>query len=126
MFNINFPLLLLKMPFQLRSVLKCQSGPQVLPLMGYIFEASYRTSATRTNQNSTNQSSYIYEQVLKIQRYTNAHLKIFPYVCVHVKIISWKFRILNRKNSRVTLLVLFMYVCFAYLKCAYLERQKAL
>ena len=28
-------------------------------------------------------------------RYINADLKISPYICVHTKIISWKFRILN-------------------------------
>ena len=30
-----------------------------------------------------------------------ADLKISLYVCIHVKTIPWKFRILNPKNSRV-------------------------
>ena len=34
-------------------------------------------------------------------RDTNADLKISLYVYVHVKIITWKFRILNPKNSNV-------------------------
>ena len=34
-------------------------------------------------------------------RYTNADLKISLYVCVQIKIVPWKFRILNYKNSRV-------------------------
>ena len=33
--------------------------------------------------------------------YTNADLKISLYACVHVKIMPWKFRILNPKNSWV-------------------------
>ena len=33
--------------------------------------------------------------------YTNAHLKISLYACVHIKTIPWKFRILNLKNSWV-------------------------
>ena len=33
------------------------------------------------------------------ERYTNADLKISVYVCVHVKIIPPKFRILNQNNS---------------------------
>ena len=33
-------------------------------------------------------------------RYTNADLKISLYVCVHIKLIPWKFRFLNPKNSR--------------------------
>ena len=28
-------------------------------------------------------------------------MKISPYVCAHIKIMPWKFRILNPKNSRV-------------------------
>ena len=31
----------------------------------------------------------------------NADLKISLYVCVHIKTIPWKFRILNPENSRV-------------------------
>ena len=34
-------------------------------------------------------------------RYTNADLKISLYVCVHIKTISWKFRMLCHENSRV-------------------------
>ena len=34
-------------------------------------------------------------------RYINADLKISLYVCVHIKTIPCKFRILNPKNSRV-------------------------
>ena len=34
-------------------------------------------------------------------RYTNADLKISLYVCVHIKRIPWKFRILNPQESRV-------------------------
>ena len=33
--------------------------------------------------------------------YTNVDLKIFVYVCVHIKTLPWKFCILNPKNSRV-------------------------
>ena len=35
-------------------------------------------------------------------RYTNADLKISPYVFVHIKAIPWKFCILNPNNSPVT------------------------
>ena len=35
------------------------------------------------------------------ERYTNADLKISPYVCVHIKTIYWKCHIPNPKNSRV-------------------------
>ena len=35
------------------------------------------------------------------ERCTNANLKISVYVCVHIKKILWKFRILNPKNSQV-------------------------
>ena len=41
------------------------------------------------------------EKQLFIQRYTNADLKISLYILNHVKVIQWKFRILNRKNSQV-------------------------
>ena len=34
-------------------------------------------------------------------RYTNADLKIFLYVSIHIKTISRKIRILNPENSRV-------------------------
>ena len=37
----------------------------------------------------------------KFYTYTNADLKISLYVCVHIKKLPWKFRILNPKNSRV-------------------------
>ena len=32
-------------------------------------------------------------------RYTNADMKISLYILNHVKVIQWKFPILNRKNS---------------------------
>ena len=32
---------------------------------------------------------------------TNTVLKISLYILIHLKIIPWKFRVLNRKNSRV-------------------------
>ena len=35
------------------------------------------------------------------QRYTNADLKISLYVRVHIKLIPWKFRLLNPENSEV-------------------------
>ena len=35
------------------------------------------------------------------ERYTNADLKISPYVCVHITTIPWKFCFLNPKNSPV-------------------------
>ena len=38
-----------------------------------------------------------------IERYTNADLEISLYVAIHIKIIFWKFFILNPKNSRVIL-----------------------
>ena len=34
-------------------------------------------------------------------RYTNADLKMSLYVRVHIKMIPWKIRILNPRNSRV-------------------------
>ena len=34
-------------------------------------------------------------------RYTNVDLKISPYIVIAIKVISWKFRILNPKNSWV-------------------------
>ena len=34
------------------------------------------------------------------QRYTNADLKISLYVRVHIKLVLWKFHILNPKNSQ--------------------------
>ena len=37
----------------------------------------------------------------RAQRYANAYLKISLQVRVHIKLISWKFRILNPRNCRV-------------------------
>ena len=61
--------------------------------------------------NLTVQRSSVYIKILRnifcrlevwcFQRYTNADLKLSSYVRVPMKIIPWKFRILNRKNSRV-------------------------
>ena len=34
-------------------------------------------------------------------KYTKAELKISPYLQIHIKIIPWKFCILNQKNSRI-------------------------
>ena len=39
--------------------------------------------------------------ILNFSSYTNADLKISLYVCIRVKIIPWKFRILNAKNARI-------------------------
>ena len=38
---------------------------------------------------------------LHLLRYTNADMKIFLHVCVHIKTLPWKFRFLNSENSRV-------------------------
>ena len=40
-------------------------------------------------------------QVSTTERSTNADLKISLYILNHVKVIQWKFRNPNRKNSRV-------------------------
>ena len=37
---------------------------------------------------------------MQYQRYTDPDLKIFVYVCVHIKTIHCKFRIRNPKNHR--------------------------
>ena len=39
--------------------------------------------------------------VFRVYRYFNADLKMSPYVRVHIKILSRKFRILNARDSRV-------------------------
>ena len=39
--------------------------------------------------------------VFRYYMYTNADLEISLYVCVHIKIIPWKLRIRNPKNSWV-------------------------
>ena len=36
-----------------------------------------------------------------LSRYTNADLKISLYVCIHIKTVPWKFRVLIPQNSRV-------------------------
>ena len=41
------------------------------------------------------------KDILLYWRNTNVDLKISLYVCAHLQIIQWKFRILNPKNSRV-------------------------
>ena len=41
-----------------------------------------------------------FNQAISIYRYTNADLKIFPCIQIHIKIIPWKLRIHSRKNSR--------------------------
>ena len=78
-----------------------------------------------------------------IWRYTNADLKIFSYLCVHIKIMPWKFRILNprfiklfahkvfvflkKKNCNVFYcFYIFVKKRFTYLRCAYLKGWKLL
>ena len=39
----------------------------------------------------------LFEHYCECQRYTNADLKTYLYVCIHIKTIPWKFRILNPK-----------------------------
>ena len=43
----------------------------------------------------------IYDDSTVSHYWINADLKISPYVCVYMKIITWKFHILISKNSRV-------------------------
>ena len=47
------------------------------------------------------------------QRYTNSDLKIYLYVCVHIKTIPWKFRFLNPENPKL----------FACEVCKFLKKQ---
>ena len=47
---------------------------------------------------SVKQDSFL---VIYVDHLINADLKISLYIQIHIKIIPWKFRILNRKNSRV-------------------------
>ena len=45
-----------------------------------------------------------WKQILRkkgVYRYNNADLKILLFVRVHIKRVTWKFRILNPRNSRV-------------------------
>ena len=39
-------------------------------------------------------------QLKKIYKWNNADLKISLYVCIDIKVLPWKFRIFNPKNSR--------------------------
>ena len=55
------------------------------------------THIVRVNYKNANNYANNYNK-LKIHY---ADMKIFLYVCVYIKTIPWKFRILNPKNSRV-------------------------
>ena len=49
-------------------------------------------------------------------KYTNADLTISLYVCIRIKIIPWKFRILNPKNPS--------YLAIKFVKCLFTNIQK--
>ena len=67
-------------------------------------------------------------------RYTNVDLKVSLYVCVHMKTIPWKFRILNPKNfvdflkSRLTFNIFFCFWIFvdklSHISRAHISKSK--
>ena len=62
--------------------------------------SSVAASVNKTKDIKKNVKQKIDEKSWEL-RYTNADLKFALYVQVHIKVISWKFIILNRKNSGV-------------------------
>ena len=86
-------------PTSFKAKLKLKT-PQIVGIKG---KRKYYQGVSYSNHNfpkfdSSRTSQFMFPKYLK---YTNADLKLFLYVSIHIKTIRWKFDILNPTSSRV-------------------------